>query len=387
MSHTAAVVGGSGYAGGELCRLLVEHPTLELTAVTSREYAGRSLGAVHPNLRDVGLRFTEPDPVPTADVLFAAVPHGVTNERIAAFREAAGLVVDLSADFRLPLGAYEAWYGDHAAPEQLADAVYALPEVNRAAIAESDLLAVGGCNATAAILALAPLVEAGLLAADDRLVVDVKVGSSEGGAGGGRASSHPERSGVVRPYAPTGHRHEAELQSILGLDSAFTAHAVDVTRGAAATCHAFPSGAGGDESNGDSAAGPSEPADDAAGASGEPAGSTTSDERIGPDDETNVVPKRALWDAYREAYGDEPFVELVAGGSGTYRYPEPKVVAGTNTVEVGFEPAGDRVVAFAALDNLQKGAAGTAVQATNCALGLPETSGLERRGLHPVGSP
>ena len=341
--YTAAVVGGSGYAGGELCRLLVEHPALSVTAVTSREYAGRSVGTVHPNLRDTGLRFEEPEPVPTADVLFAATPHGVSMDRIGAFREAASLVVDLSADFRLPVETYEAWYETHAAPEHVPDAVYGLPELGRDRLGDAELIAVGGCNATASLLALAPLVEAGLLDGDSRVVVDLKVGSSEGGAGGGVASSHPERSGVVRPYAPTDHRHEAEVETLLGVDPDFTVHAVGMTRGAAATCHAYPA--------------------------------------------DGVATKQALWTAYRAAYDDEPFVRLVAGGSGSYRYPEPKVVAGTNVAEVGFEPAGDRIVAFAAIDNLVKGAAGQAVQAANCALNVPESAGLDRRGLHPVGSP
>ena len=372
-TYTAAVVGASGYAGGELCRLLADHPQFTLTAATSRQYTGRSLGTVHPTLRDLSVRFSSPDELPSVDVLFAATPHGVSMERIDAFRAAADLVVDLSADFRLPVETYEAWYEPHAAPEHVARAAYALPELNRDAIREASLLAVGGCNATATILALAPLVEAGLIDPDDRVVVDVKVGSSEGGAGGGRASSHPERSGVVRPYAPTGHRHEAEIAETLGVSPAFTAHAVDTTRAAAATCHAFPSDDASDTTT----------TTDAGVA--EESGDTNSP--LPPDERAQAVAKRDLWAAYREAYADEPFVELVAGGSGVHRYPEPKLLAGTNRAAVGFEPAGDRIVAFAAIDNLGKGAAGQAVQAANCALGLPETTGLERRGLHPVGAP
>ncbi len=341
-AYTVGVIGGSGYAGGEVCRLVVGHPAMELAVVTSREYAGRSLGTIHPNLRELDVRFTEPEPMPTVDVLFAATPHGVSMEHVDRYRAAASLVVDLSADFRLPVETYETHYEPHAAPEHVADAAYGVAEFTRDQLQETTLIAVGGCNATATLFALAPLVEAGLVTTDDRVVADLKVGSSENGASGGPASSHAERSGVVRPYAPTGHRHEAEVAELLGIDAAFTVHAVGMTRGAAVTCHAFPA---------------------------------------------QSVSKRDLWNAYRAAYDDEPFVRLVAGGSGTYRYPEPKVVAGTNVVEVGFEPAGDRIVAFAALDNLQKGAAGQAVQAANCALDLPETMGLQRRGLHPVGSP
>jgi N-acetyl-gamma-glutamyl-phosphate/LysW-gamma-L-alpha-aminoadipyl-6-phosphate reductase len=342
---TATVVGASGFAGGELLRVLADHPGFALAGATSREYEGRSVGTVHPNLRDLDLRFSAPAAVAedAVDVLFAAAPHGVAMDQVDAYRDAADLVVDLSADFRLDsAAAYDVWYDGHAAPEHLDDAAYGLPEVNRAEIADADLIAAGGCNATATILGCYPLAEAGLLD-DADVVVDVKVGSSEGGAGGGRAASHAERSGVVRPYAPTGHRHEAEIEAWLGTEVSFTAHAVDMVRGAAATCHLLY---------------------DEAPSTGE------------------------CWGAYREAYGDEPFVELVGGGGGVYRYPEPKTVAGTNLAQVGFERDGDdRVVAFSAIDNVLKGAAGQAVQAANVALGYDETAGLERRGLHPVGSP
>ncbi len=344
-SYTASVVGGSGFTGGELLRLLDGHPNVELVQATSRSRAGKSVGYVHPNLRDLDMRFTDPETLASVDVLFAATPHGVSMERIDTFQDAATTVVDLSADFRLPsVDAYEQWYDGHSAPEYLAEAVYGLPELNREALPGAELIATGGCNATATILGLAPLVEADILTADDQVVVDVKVGSSEGGAGGGEAASHPERTGVVRPYAPTGHRHEAELEAYLDVEVAFTAHAVDMTRGAAATAHVFPD---------------------------EP------------------VSRGELWSTYRDAYESEPFVELVAGGGGVYRYPEPKAVAGSNVAEVGFEPDPEsgRIVVFSAIDNMMKGAAGQAVHAMNIALGLAETRGLSLRGLHPIGAP
>ncbi|MFB6155220.1 MAG: N-acetyl-gamma-glutamyl-phosphate reductase [Haloferacaceae archaeon] len=345
MTLTASVVGASGFAGGELLRLLTGHPDLEVVQATSREYENRSVGYVHPNLRGVDLRFTSPEDLDSVDALFAATPHGVSMTSIDAFREAADLVVDLSADFRLnTVEQYEAWYDGHDAPEYIAEAVYALPELTREELPGATLVAAGGCNATATILGLKPLVDAGIVGGDDRVVVDVKVGSSEGGASAGKASSHAERSGVVRPYAPTGHRHEAEIEQFLGLDVAFTVHAVDMVRGASATCHAFPA---------------------------EP------------------VSKGDLWSAYRGAYEDEPFVRLVGGGGSVYRYPEPKAVAGTNYAEVGFEldPGNGRVVVFSAIDNVTKGSAGQAVHAANLALGLEETAGLDFRGLHPVGAP
>ena len=343
----AGVVGASGFTGGELLRLLEGHPTLEAVQATSRSAENRTVGSVHPNLRGMDLRFSDPADLESVDVLFACTPHGVSMERIDEFRDAADTVVDLSADFRLDeAAAYDEYYDGHDRPELLADSEYALPELNRENLPGAELIAAGGCNATAAILGLKPLFDDGVLDGGERIVVDVKVGSSEGGAGGGAASSHPERSGVVRPYAPTGHRHEAEIEAFLGASVSFTAHAVDMTRGAAATCHAF-------------------------------------------SEATASVERGDLWAAYRERYDDEPFVDVVAGGGGLYRYPEPKAVAGSNDAEVGFEldAGNERVVVFSAIDNMLKGSAGQAVHAANVALGFEETAGLEFPGLHPVGAP
>ncbi|MFB6157998.1 MAG: N-acetyl-gamma-glutamyl-phosphate reductase [Haloferacaceae archaeon] len=342
---TASVVGASGFTGGELLRLLDAHPEFEPVQATSRSRERKTVGYAHPNLRHLDLRFTDPADLDDVDVLFAATPHGVSMERIDDFRAAADTVVDLSADFRLDdPAAYDEWYDGHDRPELLEESVYGLPEVTREELRGADLVATGGCNATATIVGLKPLFDAGLLDGDEDAVIDVKVGSSEGGAGGGDASSHPERSGVVRPYAPTGHRHEAEIEAHLGLSVSFTVHAVDMVRGASATCHLF------------------------------------------PDD---PVTKGDLWSAYRDAYGEEPFVRLVAGGGGVYRYPEPKAVAGTNYAEVGFEvdPTNERVVVFSAIDNMMKGSAGQAVHAANVALGFEETAGLDGHGFHPVGAP
>ena len=345
MSLTVSVVGGSGFTGGELLRLLSGHPEFEVTQATSRSYDGKTVGSVHPNLRGLDLRFSDPSDLDSVDVLFAGTPHGVSMEQIDAFEDAADTVVDLSADFRLSAESqYDEWYDGHVCPEYLDKSEYALPEINRENLPGADLIAAGGCNATATILGLKPLFDADILSGDDQVVVDVKVGSSEGGAGGGEASSHPERSGIVRPYAPTGHRHEAEIEEFLGLSVSFTVHAVDMTRGAAATCHVFPDG---------------------------------------------PVSKGDLWGAYRESYEDEPFMRMVAGGSGVYRYPEPKAVAGSNYGEVGFEvdPGNKRLVVFSAIDNMMKGSAGQAVHAANVALGFEETAGLDFTGLHPVGAP
>ncbi|MFB6077837.1 MAG: N-acetyl-gamma-glutamyl-phosphate reductase [Halarchaeum sp.] len=341
----ASVVGASGFTGGEVLRLLAGHPEFELSQATSREYANKTVGSVHPNLRGLDLRFVAPDALEETGALFVCTPHGVTMEHIDEYRGLAEVVVDLSADFRLPdADMYDVWYDGHVAPEHLADAEYALPELNRESLPGAELIASGGCNATSTMLGLLPLVEAGILTPDDRVVVDVKVGSSEGGAGGGAASSHPERSGVVRPYAPTSHRHEAEIEAYLGLQVSFTVHAVDMVRGSAATCHVYPE---------------------------------------------EMPETKDMWSAFREQYGEEPFVRLVAGGGGVYRYPEPKAVAGSNHAEVGFEldERNGRVVVFSAIDNMMKGSAGQAVHAANVALGFAEDAGLDFTGMHPVGSP
>ena len=344
-TYSATVIGGTGFTGGELLRLLAGHPNFEIAQATSRSKANKTVGHSHPNLRELDLRFSSPDDLESVDVIFAATPHGVSMEQIDTFYEHADTVVDLSADFRLNTAEqYEEWYDGHSAPEYLKKSVYALPELTRDELPGADLIASGGCNATSTILGLKPLFDADILSGDEDIVVDVKVGSSEGGAGGGAASSHPERSGIVRPYAPISHRHEAEIEQFLGVSVSFTVHAVDMTRGSSATCHVFP---------------------------GQP------------------VSKGDLWKAYRGSYEDEPFMRLVSGGGGVYRYPEPKAVAGTNIGEVGFEldPSNKRIVAFSAIDNMMKGSAGQAVHGANVALGVEETAGLDFAGLHPVGAP
>ena len=364
-TYTASIVGGTGFTGGELLRILSGHPDFEVVQATSRSADNMTVGRSHPNLRGLDLRFSDPDDLESVDVLFSATPHGVSMGQVDEYFEAADTVVDLSADFRLPEAAlYDEWYDGHTSPEYLERAEYALPEINRENLSGADLIAGGGCNATATMLGLKPLVDAGALGPDTgEVVVDVKVGSSEGGAGGGKASSHAERSGVVRPYAPTGHRHEAEIEQILGQSVSFTCHAVDMVRGASATCHVFPANGVSGGSGGSRSESPGVP-----------------DERVTNGD---------LWSAYRGEYDDEPFVRMQAGGSGTYRYPEPKAVAGTNHAEVGFEldASNERVVVFSAIDNVTKGSAGQAVHAANVALGFEETAGLEFTGLHPVGSP
>ncbi len=348
-----AIVGGSGYTGGELARLLLFHPQVELTQVASSGHAGQYLHSMHPNLRKLpSIRMCHPDDLSPCDAILLCLPHGVSAGVIERYRQLAPRVIDLSADFRLRSASlYEQWYGEeHAAPQLLSEGVYGLPELHRAELAEATLVSGTGCMATAAILALIPLYRAGLVDMQMPLVVDAKVGSSAAGATPSQGSHHPERSGAVRSFQPTGHRHTAELIQELGgvMGSthlqqriAFSATSVELVRGILVTAQVFVR------------------------------------ERLD---------ERTLWRAYREVYQREPFMRIVKERNGVYRYPEPKILAGSNYCDVGFEldVEQQRVVAISALDNLMKGAAGNAVQALNCMFGWDETLGLTFPGLHPA---
>jgi N-acetyl-gamma-glutamyl-phosphate/LysW-gamma-L-alpha-aminoadipyl-6-phosphate reductase len=336
-----------------LLRLLLFHPNIELVQVASSSHAGQYVQSVHPNLRKIcSLRFSHPDDLMSVDVLFLCLPHGVSSQDIAHYRGLATRVIDLSADFRLRSPAlYQQWYGEeHATPQMLSEAVYGLPELHRTELREATLVSGTGCMATAAILGLAPLYRAGLVDEAMPLTVEAKVGSSAAGATPGAGSHHPDRSGAVRSFQPTGHRHSAELHQELGQlrgDTllrqavAFSATSVELVRGILMTAHVYTK--------------------------------ETTDER-------------AIWRVYRESYQREPFVRIVKERSGVYRYPEPKILAGSNYCDVGFalDPHSRRVVVLAALDNLMKGAAGNAVQALNCMYGWDETLSLSFPGLHPV---
>lgn len=339
---SVSIVGGSGYAGGELLRLLLGHPEVEVQQVTSERYAGRYVYSVHPNLRDrTRLQFSRLEELDTCDLLFLALPHGEAARQIERFAELADRIIDLSADFRLrDADIYRRWYGtDHLAPEWLARFVYGLPEVYREELRDTRYASGVGCNATAVNLALWPLAREDLV---ERVVAEVKVGSSEGGNKHSLATHHPERSGAVRSFAPTGHRHQAEMHQVLGdVELHFSATAVELVRGVLCTAHCFL---------------------------------------------RDDLEDRDLWKIYRGAYNAEPFMRIVKDRTGVYRYPEPKILAGANFCDVGFErdPDSNRVVVISALDNLMKGAAGNAVQTMNIMLGFPETTGLEFVGLHPV---
>ncbi len=342
MTLNAAIVGASGYTGGELLRLLLPHPHVEVTQVTSRSQARQFARAVHPPLRGVSnLRFIDPDDLEPCDLLFLCMPHGEAAGQIDRFAALAPTLIDLSADFRLrEASAYHDWYGrPHMAPAWLPRFRYGLAELHRSGLADARYISGVGCNATATILALLPLARAGLIR---QAFVEVKVGSSEGGNRAGEASHHPVRSGAMRSFAPTGHRHQAEIFQELGdFELHFSATAVEAVRGVLCTAHVLP---------------------------------------------TEPLDEKVIWRLYREAYYEEPFVRLVRERRGLYRLPEPKILAGTNFCDVGFDidSRTGRIVVISALDNLVKGAAGSAVQAMNLACGFAETTGLRFMGLHPI---
>ena len=335
------VIGAGGYAGGELLRILLGHPEVGEIVAGSESLAGKPVTVAHPNLRKrTQLEFVRYDDVAGCDVVFLALPNGA--HRLIELRARAKVVIDLSSDHRLGNAAvYREWYeAEHPHPELLGTAVYGIPELHRADLAGATLITGAGCNATASILALLPLARAGLIDATRPIVIECKVGSSEGGREPGEDSHHPERVGVVRSFKPVGHRHTAEIEQELGVRVQLSVTAVELVRGVLATAH-VPVKAGLDD--------------------------------------------KACWRAYREAYAAEPFVRIVKERSGIFRYPEPKLLAGSNFADVGFaiDPRGDRVVALCAIDNLVKGASGNGVQAMNVACGFAETAGLEFPGLHP----
>lgn len=345
MTLRVSIVGASGYVGGELLRLLLFHPHVSLAQAVSARNAGRYIYQVHPNLRgSTRLQFVSPDQLEPCDLLFLAMPHGQAATEIGRYAGLADRIIDCSADFRLDDPAeYRRWYGeDHPAPEWLDRFVYGLPELNREQLRGARYASGVGCNATATNLALLPLVQAGLIDPARPVLVEVKVGSSEGGARAGESSHHPERAGAVRSFAPVGHRHTAEVRQASGLsDVHLSITAVELVRGALATAQAF-------------AARP--------------------------------IDERELWRAYRGFAADKPFVRLVKERQGIYRYPEPKILAGSNFADLGFalDEATGRIVSICAIDNLMKGAAGSAVQCMNLMCGLDETAGLTFPGLHPV---
>jgi len=343
---TAAIVGGTGYTGVELLRLLVSHPGVELRCITSRSEAGTPVADLFPNLRGhLDLAFTEPDTALLAacDVVFFATPHNVAMRHVPELLAAGARVIDLSADFRLRDAAlWEAWYGEaHACPGLLAEAVYGLPERRRSAIGEAALVACPGCYPTAVQLGFMPLLAGGLV--DPRkLIANAASGVSGAGRQAKLGSLLTEAGDSLAAYAVAGHRHLPEIEQ--GLTEAagetvsvtFVPHLAPMIRGIHATLYA-----------------------------------TLNDAGAGAD----------LQAVFEDFYGDEPFVDVLPAG----RTPQTRSVRGANVCQLAVaRPQGrDTVVVTAVEDNLVKGAAGQAVQCMNIMFRREETEGLAFPGLLP----
>jgi N-acetyl-gamma-glutamyl-phosphate/LysW-gamma-L-alpha-aminoadipyl-6-phosphate reductase len=343
-----SIIGGSGYAGGELLRILLQHPRVKVQQITSNRCAGSPVSLTHPNLRSLtSLLFCKTEEVKSCELLFLALPNGESMHSMAAWTGKAEKIIDLGADFRLKSPEkWKYWYGeDHAQPDLMSQFVYGIPELYREQIREARFVAGPGCEAIVSILALYPLVKHGLIN-KDLIIIDAKMGSSQAGNKASSASHHPERAGAVRSYKPTGHRHAAEIEQVLGdfcqgIVVNISATAVEMIRGVLVTIHTF---------------------------------------LTNPD-----IEEKDIWKIFRSEFEQKPFLRIIKQSQGLYRFPEPKILEGTNFCEIGFakEARGNRLVVIAALDNLVKGTAGNAVQCMNLMYGFPETTGLEFPGLHP----
>ncbi len=325
------VAGASGFAGALAARLVWSHPRLELVAATARAEAGTRLDRLYPRHR-VPITLTELDPAAEngCDAAIVAYPHGASAPVVAALRQQGLKVVDLSADFRIrDLDTYRSWYGEPGAPELLPDAVYGLTELYRDAVAGADLVANPGCYPTATVLALAPLAAAGLI---EDVVVDAKSGVSGAGRGGGDRLSFATVDENFTPYGTAGHRHRPEIaQELAALggpeELTFVPHLLPLDQGELVSCYVRPA---------------------------------------------REIDQAELDALYRDLFADEPFVEIAAEPPGV------RDVRDTNMcrIHVVQEAGAGRVIAFAAIDNLWKGAAGQAIQNLNLMVGLPEVEGL-----------
>ena len=352
MSKTrVAIVGASGYSGEELVRLLLGHPLVDLTAVTSRQYAGQSLAQIFPRFGHLPaartLKFSEPradELAHRADIVFLALPHGVAAEFAIPLNAKGVAVIDLSADFRVNDPAvYKEFYGhDHPAPELLKEAVYGSPELYREKIRSSRLIASPGCYPTSILLPLVPLLRAGLISSE-HIIAD----SLSGVSGAGRKAEldylFVECNESVRPYGLPKHRHLSEIEQELSLAAGsrvviqFTPHLIPVNRGILTTLYT------------------------------QPVGMTR--------DAASVAEFGAKVAAgYEAAYSQEPFVRILEGKA----LPDTKNVVGTNVLELAWriDPRTGRLIVMSAEDNLVKGASGQAVQSMNLLCGFPETAGL-----------
>lgn len=337
------IIGATGYTGAELLRLLSRHPEVEVVMVTSRKEAGTRVDAMFPSLRGhLDLSFSEPDidALAACDVVFTATPHGAAMALAGPLLERGVRIIDLSADFRIrDTAVFEQWYGlPHSEPAWLKQAVYGLPEINRAALAGAQLVACPGCYPTAVQLGFAPLLRAGLVDADD-LIADCKSGVSGAGKELRLGSLFVEANDSFKAYASGGHRHLPEIRQGLAdvagapVGLTFLPHLVPMNRGIHASLYA----------------------------------------RL-----TGEADLQALFES---AYANEPFVDVMPAGS----HPETRWVRGSNLCRLAVTraPDSDRVIVLSVIDNLTKGAAGQAVQCFNIAFGLDERLGLEMPAMVP----
>ena len=330
----AAILGASGYVGGEIMRLLVSHSGIEVARAFGASAAGKSVVELHPHLGLVyaDRRFDAWDAelLDGCDLVFAALPHGESQKLVDAI--GTRKFVDLGADFRLDTAEeYEAWYGEpHERPDLLGGFVYGLPEFRRAAIAKSDRVAAPGCYPTAASLALKPLVDAGAIETKG-IVVDAASGVSGAGRAASAGTHFCAVDGNFRAYGLLNHRHTAEMQMMTGAEVLFTPHLAPMSRGILATCYA---------------------------------------RATRPCDPLAIL---------RQAFASEPFVHVGEAP------PETKWAAGSNAAHLTarYDERTNMVVAIAAIDNLGKGAAGQMIQCANLMLGLDETAGLPIAGVYP----
>ncbi|MDA0755732.1 MAG: N-acetyl-gamma-glutamyl-phosphate reductase [Crenarchaeota archaeon] len=344
------IVGASGYVGGEVLRLLLSHPKVEVSMVTSRQHVGKFLYKAQPSLRSfTDLKFSELDyekMSDNCDMVFTAVPHGTATEIVKALYDRGMKIIDLSADYRLHNPEdYGKWYGwEHPHPDYLEKSVFGIPELHRKEIKKSQLVSCPGCMAVTSILALNPLIKNNLID-EEHIVVDSKIGSS--GAGAGAGTAHAMRAGVIRPYKPAKHRHTGEIEQELSqtagrkIKVSMSPHAVDVVRGILCTNHTF----------------------------------------LKKD-----IDEKELWKIYRAEYNEERFIRLIRDKDGLHKFPDPKFLVGSNFCDIGFDIDKDnnRLIALSASDNLMKGAAGSAIQNMNIMAGFDEVEGIMYSPLTPV---
>ncbi|MCX7828116.1 MAG: N-acetyl-gamma-glutamyl-phosphate reductase [Thermanaerothrix sp.] len=350
--YRVAVMGAAGLAGGELLRILSQHPRMEASLICSSSSKGQPVRSCHPHLAHAyrSRTFEAPEAALEGqwDLIFLALPHGRSApwvERLMPLVEDGRRIVDLSGDFRLrDPREHETWYGKHPCPNLLGSFVYGLPELNRQRIASARLVSGVGCNATGAMLCLAPLARSPLWELVEDVAVECRAGSSEGGGRPSEGGMHVFRSRSMRLVSAFLHRHMAEVLQELNIPSSLlsmTLTTAEMVRGVQCLAHV----------------------------------------RL-----KDRVPEADLWRACRDAFGDEPFVDLCPARPAHLRIPDPRMVLGSNRAMVGFvlDSSGKRLIMGSAIDNLMKGAAGTAVQCANLMLGLREEEGLAMPPVYPA---